>query len=171
MTIYAVFTDNGTKAAFFDDRVHGLRRLITYADGGKVISDEPNPETMIPLDAVVISDEDHADWMENQGFRRWDGTKIVPHALPLTEEDYSSAIRLHLDRKAGERGYDSIHTAIGYRGDPNAQFAAEAEALFAWRSEVWTYATAELAKVMSGQREQPTLEALIAELPAFSWPD
>lgn len=170
MTRYAVFTDNGTRAAFYDDRAHGLRRIVTYADGGEVASDEPNPATFIPLEAIEISDADWSDWIENQPHRRWDGSKLVHHAPPLTAEDYSSAIRLHLDRKAAERGYDSIHTAIGYRGDPNAKYAAEAEALFAWRSVVWTYATAELAKVMNGKRQQPTIEALIAELPAFVWP-
>jgi hypothetical protein len=36
----------------------------------------------------------------------------------------------------------------------------------AWRSLVWAYAYLELAKVKSGQREIPALDAFLAELPA-----
>jgi hypothetical protein len=42
--------------------------------------------------------------------------------------------------------------------------------LFAWRSAVWTYSTAELGKVLAGERAQRTVEEFIAELPAFEWP-
>ncbi|MDX1159423.1 hypothetical protein GOL34_30950, partial [Sinorhizobium medicae] len=81
-----------------------------------------------------------------------------------------AAIQAHLDAKARERQYDGIQTAITYRGDPNPQFSAEGEALFAWRSAVWTYSTAELVKVLAGERAEPSLEEFMAELPAFQWP-
>lgn len=97
--------------------------------------------------------------------------KIAELSMQRQLDDYSRAIQAHLDATARERQYDSIHTLIGYRGDPNPEFAAEAEAGFVWRSAVWTYANAELAKVMAGQREQPTVEDFIAELPAMVWPD
>ncbi len=86
---------------------------------------------------------------------------------------FPAAIQRHLDAKAHERHYDNIHTAIGYRNDPNLGFAAEAEALFVWRSAVWTYSTAELAKVLAGERERPSLEEFLIELDAacpFVWP-
>lgn len=83
---------------------------------------------------------------------------------------FTDAVQAHLDAKAQERQYDGVHTAVGYRGDPNPAFDAEAEALFAWRSAVWTYATGELAKVQAGERSVPTLEEFIGELPAFEWP-
>ncbi|MFT2213069.1 hypothetical protein ACLJYM_14395 [Rhizobium giardinii] len=92
------------------------------------------------------------------------------HALAAAMAEYSSAIQSHLEAKAYERNYDSIQSAISYRDDPNEQFAAEAAALFTWRSAVWTYATAELEKVTAGERTQPTVAELIAELPAFVWP-
>ncbi len=85
--------------------------------------------------------------------------------------EYSDAIQAHLEAKAAERHYDSIQSAVSYRGDPNPQFAAEAEALFVWRSAVWTYATAELDKVTAGQRAQPGVEEFVGELPAFVWPE
>ena len=86
------------------------------------------------------------------------------------EAMFSSAIQTHLDNTARQRRYDSIHTAISYRDDANSVFASEAAALFAWRSAVWTYSTAELDKVMAGERDIPTVEEFIAELPVIVWP-
>ncbi|WP_411037304.1 hypothetical protein [Shinella sp. BYT-45] len=83
---------------------------------------------------------------------------------------FSGAIQAQLDAKARERQYDSVQTAVSYRNDPNPTFAAEAEALFAWRSAVWSYSTTELGKVAVGERQVPTIEDFIDELPAFEWP-
>jgi hypothetical protein len=91
-------------------------------------------------------------------------------ALAAAMEQYSGAIQAHLEAKARERRYDSLQSAVSYRNDANPQFAAEAAALFSWRSAVWTYATAELGRVMAGERAQPTVAEFIAELPAFVWP-
>lgn len=85
---------------------------------------------------------------------------------------FTAAIQRHLDAKANERHYDNIHTAIGYRDDPNQRFAAEAEALFVWRSAVWTFSTAELAKALAGERGRPSVEEFLIELDAacpFVW--
>lgn len=91
-------------------------------------------------------------------------------AMAALQAAYTAAIQEHLDAKARERQYDGIQTAITYRDDPNPQFAAEGAALFSWRSVVWTYSTAELAKVLASERERPTVEDFIAELPEFVWP-
>lgn len=84
--------------------------------------------------------------------------------------NYGAAVQAFIDAKAQERDYDSILSAISYRGDANPQFAAEADALFAWRSDVWTFATAELAKAVAGERGIPPIDAFLGELPAFAWP-
>ncbi len=86
------------------------------------------------------------------------------------QEKFTGSIQTHLDTTAGQRRYDSIHTAISYRDDPNPKFAAEAATLFAWRSAVWTYATDELDKVMAGERAIPTVDEFLAELPELVWP-
>lgn len=44
------------------------------------------------------------------------------------------------------------------------------EALFAWRSAVWTYSTAELVKVLPANARSASVEEFMAELPAFQWP-
>ena len=87
------------------------------------------------------------------------------------QEQFTAAIQAHLDAKARERQYDGIQTATTYRDDPNPAFAAEGQALFAWRSAVWTYATAELVKVKNGERDIPPISAFLGELPAFIWPN
>lgn len=50
------------------------------------------------------------------------------------------------------------------------QWAAEAAVFVAWRDAVWLYAYAEMDKVLTGQRPQPSIDDLIAELPAIEWP-
>lgn len=91
-------------------------------------------------------------------------------AVATLTDRFSAAIQGHLDEKARERRYDSMQTAVSYRGDPNPAFAAEGAALFNWRSAVWTYALTELTKVNAGLREIPTASEFVSELPAFSWP-
>lgn len=178
MTKFAVFND-GFPAAFYDESIHGSKRRPVYGEPDEetgereVIGDEINPDCLIPPEAIEITDQQWMELLNHPGRRRWlDGAVVAyyPPEPPLTQADYSAAIQAHMDAKARERQYDGIQTAITYRDDPNPQFAAEGEALFAWRSAVWTYSTAELQKVMTGLREQPTVETFITELPAFIWP-
>ncbi len=82
----------------------------------------------------------------------------------------ADVIQRHLDATAQTRSYDSIHTAVGYRDDPNPAFAAEAAALFAWRSAVWTEGLAIMAAVAAGERALPSEAEIIAELPPMIWP-
>jgi len=94
-------------------------------------------------------------------------------AKAATEASYSSAIQGMLDAKAQERSYDSIATAVSYRDDPNATYAAEGKTLFDWRSAVWTYAYAQLAAVTAGTRSQPSVVDFITEVEQncpFEWP-
>ena len=124
---------------------------------------------------VAITAEQYQQIVAGGKWKIIDGALIeyVPPAPPLTQADYAAAIQALLDAKARERQYDGIHTAIGYRDDPNPNFAAEARELFIWRSAVWTYSSAELAKVTDGERPQPTVSEFMTELEAacpFVWP-
>nr|WP_245454062.1 hypothetical protein [Aquabacter cavernae] len=94
---------------------------------------------------------------------------MPPSPAALTAHG-AAIVQAHLDATAQERRYDSAQTAVSYRDDPNPQFAAEGEALFAWRSAVWTAALAILAEVEAGVRPIPSDAELIAELPAMVWP-
>ncbi|WP_251569572.1 hypothetical protein [Parasutterella muris] len=70
-----------------------------------------------------------------------------------------------MDEEAKKLNYDSIFTAITYENDTNPKFAAEAKAFKEWRSQIWTTCYAVLDEVLSGKRDIPTHEELIALLP------
>ena len=84
---------------------------------------------------------------------------------------YIDIVQSMLDEKVKEKGYDSIFTAISYINSIDTNFKAEAEVCSKWRDEVWRNCYAILDEVLSGQREQPTVEELLIELPQLVWPD
>lgn len=86
---------------------------------------------------------------------------------------FENAIQTHVDTTAGERGYKDGFALAGYAVDaePNEQWRAEACAFVAWRSAVWTYVYAEMAKAMAGERDVPEIETFIGELPVMEWPE
>ncbi len=94
-----------------------------------------------------------------------------PEPTPPTVDDYRFAIQNMLDQAAQSRRYDSGTTISTYVNSTIPAWAAEAQAFVAWRDAVWAYAYTELDKVMLGEREQPTVEEFLAELPAIGWPD
>lgn len=97
-----------------------------------------------------------------------------PEPEPPTPEQIIEMFRLaiqgHVDATARSRNYDSGTSLAGYVASTNPTWAAEAQAFVAWRDAVWLYAYVELDKVTGGQREAPTVEDFIAELPELVWP-
>lgn len=73
-------------------------------------------------------------------------------------------------KAATARRYDGGVSLASYVASGNPAWAAEAQAFVAWRDAVWAYAYAELDKVQAGQREQPGVEAFLADLPQIEWP-
>lgn len=96
---------------------------------------------------------------------------LAKPVVALTVEDYRIAIQAHVDATAIVGNYDSGTSLASYVASTNPAWAAEAAAFVAWRDSVWAYAYAELDKVLAGQREQPDVEAFIAELPEIEWPE
>ncbi|PJO48916.1 hypothetical protein [Brucella pituitosa] len=80
-------------------------------------------------------------------------------------------IQAMIDGKAKERQYDSGATLASYVNSTVELWATEAQAFVAWRDAVWIFALAELDKVQAGERDQPSVEDFLAELPAFEWPE
>ena len=133
----------------------------------------------IPQDCVAVSPEVHAALISAQAAGKIiafeGGAPVAVDPPPPTLAQLVAAggalVQAHLDATARERRYDGIQTAVSYRDDPNPVFAAEGQALFAWRSAVWTAALAILADVEAGTRPLPAAEAFIGELPAMVWPE
>ncbi len=94
----------------------------------------------------------------------------VPASAAGILYEYRRALQVLVDGTAQARGYDSGVTCASYLGSTIPSWAAEAVAFVAWRDAVWAHAYAELDKVTTGQRPQPTVAELIAELPVMTWP-
>lgn len=113
---------------------------------------------------------------------RFDGKKFViepipastqPEPPPMTAEEiqkqYERAVQAHMDAAAKAAGYDNLLLAVTYAEEPAVEkFQAEGRAFRAWRSMCWAYFYAQMDLVLSGQRERPTIEQLLAELPKLA---
>lgn len=98
-----------------------------------------------------------------------DGKPETSHPGLNPVDVYRLEIQSMIDAKASERQYDSGATLASYVNSTIEQWAAEAQAFVEWRDQVWVYALAELDKVQAGEREQPSVAELLAELPVFEW--
>lgn len=88
-----------------------------------------------------------------------------------TQEDYELAIQTLLETTAHSRRYNQGANAFAtYVNSTDPIWAAEAQAFVAWRDAVWRYAYQQLDAVQAGDREQPSVEELLAELPQPNWP-
>lgn len=92
---------------------------------------------------------------------------------PLTFEQqmavFEGAIQASLDAFARTRNYDGIMSACTYVTSTVPAFAAEGQRCVELRDATWQAAYALLAEVQSGARPVPTLEEVLAEMPALAW--
>jgi hypothetical protein len=84
---------------------------------------------------------------------------------------YQAAIQNHVDQTAVSKQFNDGVTLASYANSTIAAWREQALTFVAWRDAVWAYAYGELAKVQGGIRPQPTVEAILAELPAIQWPE
>lgn len=88
---------------------------------------------------------------------------------PGIQEALTKAVQEYMDATVQTRGYDNINSACSYSTSTDAAFLAEAQACVAWRDKVWRYCYNALAQVLAGQRDIPTADQLISELPELDW--
>ncbi|MGV6397009.1 hypothetical protein ACTUVN_002704 [Pseudomonas caspiana] len=85
--------------------------------------------------------------------------------------EFERAVQGKLNGAAVAAKYDSIENAVSYAEEPAVpKFQNDGKAFRTWRSLVWAYAYEQLAMVLAGEREQPTVEAFLLELPALELP-
>jgi hypothetical protein len=82
---------------------------------------------------------------------------------------FISALESHYDTAAQSRRYDNRLTCALRAGYPG-HFQAEGLAFAVWMDECNAYAYGQMALVQAGEREQPTPDELVAELPPMVWP-
>lgn len=115
-----------------------------------------------PTDTVtrILDEEELSDVLRRYGL-----------TLPRpTTSDFAAAIQSHIDATARARGYNGPATLASYVSSTVPAWAIEAQTFVAWRDAVWVYAYGELAKVQAGQRPQPVVDEIVAELPTIYWP-
>lgn len=99
-----------------------------------------------------------------------DGQPVQNHPGLNPVDVYRLEIQAMIDAKANERQYDSGATLASYVNSTVPTWILEAEAFVKWRDAVWLYALKELNKVQKGERDQPSVEDFLEELPVFEWP-
>lgn len=99
------------------------------------------------------------------GMEDWTPSPPVPAV-----EDYQRAIQAMVDDTARSQLFNDGVTMASYVSSTVEPWAVQAQAFVAWRDNVWQYAYSELSKVQAGEREQPTIDAFLLELPEIVWP-
>lgn len=87
----------------------------------------------------------------------------------LIQAQLTVTVQSWMDKAVQARNYDNIHTACTYANSTDEIFKAEGKACIMWRDDVWRACYNILNEVLSGTREIPTAEELIAELPKLEW--
>jgi len=88
------------------------------------------------------------------------------YQIKQQKEAFNNAIQTHLDTKAKEFRYDNIMSVRSYAGYENP-FQAEAQKLAVWASNCWVKAGEIEAEVQAGNRDMPTIDEVLAELPVY----
>ena len=102
---------------------------------------------------------------------RPDGVRVYPLSLAEIQNDFTEAVQAYLDGFARTRNYDGILSAASYATSKNPRFAAEGQYAVEARDAVWAKGYEIMGAVLAGERPLPTLEEVLAELPALAWPE
>lgn len=135
---------------------------------------------LMPTDAKQITAEQYEDALAAPNLGKMvapgaDGLPaLVDPPAPAAEQVQTAKVALvqeHMDRAARALRYDSIANAITYAEEPAVpKFQAEGRAFRAWRSLVWAKCYEILDQVLAGDRQVPSDEELVAQLPALVLP-
>lgn len=80
----------------------------------------------------------------------------------------TNAVQRVLDNEAQKLNYDSCLSVCSYVDTGFSKFDDEGKAFRAWRSAVWAKGYEILNAVLAGEREIPTEEEVLAELPSLA---
>lgn len=138
-------------------------------DGGIEITDAQYSEA---LEGILVGKQVSIEGGFSVGFPPEPDVPVpAPPTVDEIKAQFEGQTQAFMDGKARDAGYDSLLTAISYAEEPAVpRFQIEGKAFRAWRSLVWAFANEQLTLVLSGAKEQPTVEAFLADLPALELP-
>jgi len=138
-------------------------------DHGYVVLEEDAKPALKPLETLQAGEIRTED---GHWYRAWNVVPADPEqVIAAVTSNFEQATQSHLNSAAVAAGYDDISTAVSYAEEPAVpKFQNDGKAFRAWRSLVWAYAYEQLALVLAGGREQPTVEGFLLELPALELP-
>lgn len=127
---------------------------------------------VVQLDLTGSPPDGYIECPENvqPGFTYIGGEFSAAEVPAPSVDDYEATIQAHVDETARGRQFRDGVTLASYVTSTNVQWAGEAQAFVAWRDSVWAYCYSELEKVETGQRQQPSIDAILHELPTIAWP-
>ncbi|WP_341523006.1 hypothetical protein AABC73_07070 [Pseudomonas sp. G.S.17] len=143
-----------------------------YFSGQVEILDEagPLPPNSTPIKPMKLTGKQVAQWSGDGWLKLSEVHAVIPDAQEVSKL-YETAVQAKMDAAAIAARYDSIATAVSYAEEPAVpKFQNDGIAFRSWRSKVWAYAYEQLALVLAGGREQPTVEAFLLELPVLELP-
>jgi hypothetical protein len=120
-------------------------------DIGEIIGRYANPQTGY---AEEYLEEDHQD--------------LFYESPAQTVVRLEAALDRHLDAVANSYRYESIRTMVTYATSDHPTFGVEGKAAVKFRDAVYAYGIQVIADVQAGNREIPTEEELIEELPLIT---
>lgn len=88
--------------------------------------------------------------------------------IATTVKTMEEAIETHINTTVKAKGYNNQDSIAKYLVSGNP-FYDECTAISLWIGNVWVYAHQVQADILAGTRAMPTLEELIAELPALAY--
>lgn len=104
----------------------------------------------------------------------YDGDVVPEQPAPSPEEIakrisaiYAEAVQQMLDGAAQAFSYDGILSMSSYAGDSHPKFGREGDAAKTWRTACWDKCYAIMLAVESGNRQMPTADELLSEMPAL----
>lgn len=149
-----------------------MKSYVTYDDAGHLtgafLQDvQPAHEACY----IEVSSEQRINWPLYRANAARNGLELIPHTPKVpTVSEYVAAVQAMLDAKARERMYDNILSACTYATSTEPKFQAEGQACVAWRDAVWSRCYELMDEVTAGTLPQPSLEDLLALMPAMEWP-
>lgn len=121
--------------------------------------------------AFIPADPDNSDYAI---YLKWvaEGNTPQPADVPQVslEDAVVAAVQKRLDDFAKTRGYDGILSLSTYCTSTISKFALEGQRGVDLRDAHWAACYQILADVQSGARPVPTLDEILSEMPALTWP-